>query len=98
MTPPDTTDGGPFSGTASDPVGVRIQGRVNGDTTQQSNTRDQFFSLARIISHISHFMPLTPGDVVLAGTPEGGRTVSAGDVLEVELDGIGILRNRLVMG
>lgn len=89
---------GPVLVTDIDPVGVRLQGRVNGETTQQGNTRDQFFSMARIISHISHFMPLTPGDVVFAGTPEGGRTANVGDVVEVEVDGIGILRNRVVMG
>ena len=43
-------------------------------------------------------MPLMPGDVVYTGTPEGGRTISAGDLLEVELEGIGTLRNKVVMG
>ncbi len=89
---------GPVLVTDLDPVGVGIQARLNGETTQQGNTRDQFFSVARIISHMSHFMPLTPGDVVFAGTPEGGRTANVGDVVEVEVDGIGILRNRVVMG
>ena len=89
---------GPVLVTDLDPVGVSVQGRVNGETTQQGNTRDQFFSMAKIISHTSHFMPLMPGDVVFAGTPEGGRHTDVGDVIEVEVDGIGILRNRVVMG
>jgi 5-oxopent-3-ene-1,2,5-tricarboxylate decarboxylase/2-hydroxyhepta-2,4-diene-1,7-dioate isomerase len=51
----------------------------------------------RIISHISGFMTLRPGDVVFTGTPEGGHCpVKVGDVVEVEVEGIGVLRNRVV--
>jgi 2-keto-4-pentenoate hydratase/2-oxohepta-3-ene-1,7-dioic acid hydratase in catechol pathway len=90
---------GPVLVTDLDPVsGVRIEGRVNGKTTERGNTRDQIFSMARIVSHISHFMPLTPGDVVFAGTPEGGCHVDAGDIVEVEIDGIGVLKNKVIMG
>lgn len=89
---------GPVLVTDLDPVGVRIQGRVNGETTQQGNTRDQLFSMARVISHVSQFMPLTPGDIIFAGTPVGGRPVKVGDVVEVEIDGIGVLKNKVVMG
>ena len=89
---------GPVLVTDLNPVGVSIQGRVNGEMTQQGNTRDQLFSMARIISHISQFMMLGPGDVVFAGTPVGGRPVKAGDVVEVEVEGIGILTNKVVMG
>lgn len=79
-----------------DPGAVTVQGRVNGVVTQKGNTRDQFFGTARIISHVSHFVPLMPGDVVFTGTPEGGRNVSVGDILEVEVQGIGTLSNKLV--
>ena len=89
---------GPWLVTDLDPRAVRIRGIVNGVTIQDGNTSEQFFGAARIISHVSQFMPLMPGDVVYTGTPEGGRTISAGDVLEVEVEGIGTLRNRVVMG
>ena len=89
---------GPWLVTDLNPRAVRIRGIVNGVTIQDGNTNEQFFGAAQIISHISQFMPLMPGDVVYTGTPEGGRTISAGDLLEVELEGIGTLRNKVVMG
>lgn len=89
---------GPVLVTDFDPAAVRIQGRVNGETKQDGNTSDQIFNTARIISHVSQFVPLRPGDVVFTGTPYGGHCpVKVGDVIEVEIDGIGVLRNRVVM-
>ncbi len=89
---------GPVLVTDLDPRSVRIQGRVNGETMQDGNTRDQIFNTAQIISHITQFVPLERGDVVFTGTPAGGHCpVKVGDVIEVEIDGIGVLRNRLVM-
>jgi len=89
---------GPWLVTDLDPRAVRIRGIVNGVTIQDGNTAEQFFGAARIISHISQFMPLRAGDVVYTGTPEGGRTISAGDLLKVEVEGIGTLSNRVVVG
>ncbi|MBN1855812.1 MAG: fumarylacetoacetate hydrolase family protein [Dehalococcoidia bacterium] len=90
---------GPVLVTDLNPDEVRIQGRVNGETKQDGNTRSQIFNTARIISHVSAFMPLMPGDVVFTGTPKNGHyPVKVGDVVEVEIDGIGILRNKVVMG
>ncbi len=89
---------GPILVTDLDPGALRIQGRVNGETKQDGNTRDQIFSTARIISHVTQFVPLMPGDVVFTGTPSGGHCpVKAGDFIEVEIDGIGILSNRVAM-
>lgn len=89
---------GPILVTDLDPHSVRIQGRVNGETKQDGNTRDQIFNTARIVSHITQFIPLLPGDVIFTGSPSGGHCpVKVGDVVEVEIDGIGILRNRVVM-
>ncbi len=89
---------GPVLVTGFDPSAVRIQGRVNGETKQDGNTKDQIFNTARIISHISQFTPLLPGDVVFTGTPFGGHCpVDVGDVIEVEIDGIGVLRNKVAM-
>ncbi len=90
---------GPVLVTDLDPRSVRIQGRVNGETKQDGNTREQIFNTARIISHVTQFTPLLPGDVVFTGTPSGGHCpVKVGDVIEVEIDGIGILRNKVVLG
>jgi 2-keto-4-pentenoate hydratase/2-oxohepta-3-ene-1,7-dioic acid hydratase in catechol pathway len=54
------------------------------------------FSVARLISHISAFMTLNPGDVVWTGTPQGGASpIKVGDIIEVEVEGIGVLRNKV---
>jgi 2-keto-4-pentenoate hydratase/2-oxohepta-3-ene-1,7-dioic acid hydratase in catechol pathway len=88
---------GPVIATGLDPHKLRIQGRVNGKQIQDGNTGDMIFSPERIISHISNFMTLEAGDVVWTGTPAGGHyPVNIGDVIEVEIDGIGLLRNRVV--
>ena len=88
---------GPFLVTDISPHDIPIKSRLNGETKQDSNTSLMIFSLEKIISYISAFMTLHPGDVIWSGTPGGGhRPVEAGDVIEVEIDGIGILRNRVV--
>jgi len=85
---------GPVLVTDINPNGLHIQGRVNGEIIQDGNTSNQIFSTARIISHVSQFVPLEPGDVVFTGTPKGGHhPVKVGDVIEVEIDGIGVLKN-----
>jgi len=88
---------GPFLVTGLDPRNLNIKGRVNGETKQDSSTSLMLFSVEKLISHISAFLTLRPGDVVWTGTPVGGACpVKAGDVIEVEVEGIGILRNKLV--
>jgi len=89
---------GPVLVTDLDPSAVRIRGRVSGVTKQDGNTRDQIFNTGKIISHITQFTPLLPGDVVFTGTPKGGHCpVKVGDLVEVEIDGIGVLRNKVAM-
>ena len=78
-----------------DPDRVRVLMRVNGEVRQDGNTADMIFSVAQLISYISSFMTLVPGDVVLTGTPPGVGPVERGDLMEVEVEGIGILRNRV---
>ncbi|HUU65234.1 MAG TPA: fumarylacetoacetate hydrolase family protein [Dehalococcoidales bacterium] len=66
-------------------------GSVNGVTKQDSNTGLMVFGVKRLVSYISAFMTLRPGDVVWTGTPGGGSCpVKLGDVIEVEFDGIGV--------
>ncbi len=67
--------------------------RVNGETKQDGSTRDFIFPIPVLIEEISAYMTLEPGDVIATGTPAGVGPLSAGDVVEVEIDGIGILRN-----
>ena len=85
---------GPVLVTDINPNELHILGKVNGEVIQDGNTNNQIFSTARIISHVSQFVPLEPGDVVFTGTPKGGHhPVKVGDVIEVEIDGIGLLRS-----
>ncbi|ASS58101.1 fumarylacetoacetate hydrolase family protein [Rhizobium leguminosarum] len=74
--------------------------RVNGVTLQSSNTRYQIFNLARLVSYISGFLTLNSGDIITTGTPEGIGAkhtpplwLNSGDVVEVEVAGVGLLRN-----
>ena len=84
-------------------AGLRIMTRVNGETMQDSNTSDMIFSTARTIALLSEFMTLEPGDLIATGTPSGvaharkpPAWMRAGDVVEVEVERIGILRNPVV--
>lgn len=83
--------------------GLRITTRVNGKTMQDSDTGDMIFSTGRIVSLLSEFMTLEPGDIIATGTPSGvaharkpPAWMKAGDVVEVEIEGIGVLSNPVV--
>lgn len=67
--------------------------RVNGEVRQHGNTRDLIFPIPQVLAYISAFLTLEPGDLVLTGTPEGVGPLAPGDVVEVEIPGVGILRN-----
>ena len=69
--------------------------RVNGEVRQDSSTAHLIFSLARIVAHASQAFTLLPGDVILTGTPAGVGRLDSGDTVEVEIEGIGILRNKV---
>ena len=84
---------GPVIETDPDLSGARVTTRVNGETRQDGKTSQLIFSLARIVAHASQAFTLLPGDVILTGTPAGVGLLEAGDVVEVEVEGIGILRN-----
>jgi 5-oxopent-3-ene-1,2,5-tricarboxylate decarboxylase/2-hydroxyhepta-2,4-diene-1,7-dioate isomerase len=78
-----------------DPQALALRTRVNGRVVQQGHTRDMIHGVAALIAHLSSFMTLWPGDVILTGTPEGVVNVHAGDVVECEIDGLGTLVNTL---
>jgi 2-keto-4-pentenoate hydratase/2-oxohepta-3-ene-1,7-dioic acid hydratase in catechol pathway len=84
---------GPWIETDLDPNDVRVETRLNGEVRQAGQTSDMVFGVATLIEHVTTFMTLLPGDVLLTGTPEGVGPLSAGDTVEVEVDGVGALSN-----
>lgn len=96
---------GPFIATTDeipDPHVLGIRLRLNGETVQDSNTNQLIFRVPAIVSSISSFVALEPGDVILTGTPPGVGfarkppiRLQAGDAMEVEIDGLGVLRNTM---
>lgn len=84
---------GPWIETELDPSGLRIETRLNGEIRQSSNTGEMTHGAAKLIAYISETMTLLPGDVIATGTPEGIGPMQDGDTVEVEIEGIGVLRN-----
>ena len=84
---------GPFLVTGIDIEDIRIQVRVNGELRQDGRTSDMIFGPWQLLSFISRIMTLLPGDVVSTGTPPGVGPIRAGETVEVEIEGIGVLRN-----
>jgi len=72
---------------------VEVVCRVNGVVRQRGRVADMVFSIPYLVSYISHVMTLEPGDLLLTGTPEGVGPLAAGDIVEVEVTGVGVLRN-----
>lgn len=87
---------GPVVETSIDPLGVSVACRVNGAERQRGNTRDMAWDAFALLSFVSGVMTLLPGDVVATGTPEGVGPIQRGDWVEVEVEGIGVLRNPVV--
>jgi 5-oxopent-3-ene-1,2,5-tricarboxylate decarboxylase / 2-hydroxyhepta-2,4-diene-1,7-dioate isomerase len=79
-----------------DPANLDLKTFVNGQLTQQGNTRDLIFDIPYLIEYLSSFMTLESGDVILTGTPEGVVNVMPGDEVVCEIDGLGRLENRIV--
>ncbi len=79
-----------------DPTALRVVARVNGEVRQEGHTSDMLFPVPALVAYISSVMTLEPDDVILTGTPPGVGPVQRGDIMEVEVEGIGVLRNRVV--
>ncbi|MCX5805592.1 MAG: fumarylacetoacetate hydrolase family protein [Proteobacteria bacterium] len=79
-----------------DPTNLDICTRVNGVERQRSNTKKMIFNVFELVSFVSGIMTLLPGDVIITGTPPGVGSIEAGDIVEVEIEGIGILRNTII--
>jgi 2-keto-4-pentenoate hydratase/2-oxohepta-3-ene-1,7-dioic acid hydratase in catechol pathway len=84
---------GPCIETELDAGKVELTTRINGEVVQHANTSDLIFDVPFIISYISYWITLLPGDVIYTGTPGTTSAMKDGDVVEVDLAGIGILRN-----
>jgi 2-keto-4-pentenoate hydratase/2-oxohepta-3-ene-1,7-dioic acid hydratase in catechol pathway len=87
---------GPWIETELDPRDLEITTRVNGRVQQRSSTRELVFGVAELISYASRLMTLEAGDVISTGTPPGVGALEVGDAVEVQVDGIGTLRNVVV--
>ena len=88
---------GPAIETELDPLEkLAVICRVNGEVRQAGFTSDMVFGVAELFEFVTAVMTLLPGDVILTGTPAGVSKVEPGDLMEVEIDGIGVLQNRVV--
>ncbi|MDN5745836.1 MAG: fumarylacetoacetate hydrolase family protein [Nocardioidaceae bacterium] len=90
---------GPWIETDLDPhdfqAGRRVQTFLNGDVVQDGTTADMIFDIPALIAHVSGVMTLLPGDVILTGTPEGVGPMQVGDEVEIAIDGLGTLTNKV---
>lgn len=84
---------GPVIQTELDPLNVKVISRLNGEIKQNGNTKDMIHNVYQLISFISNIMTLLPGDVIATGTPSGVGPMNVGDTIEVEIEGIGVLKN-----
>jgi 2-keto-4-pentenoate hydratase/2-oxohepta-3-ene-1,7-dioic acid hydratase in catechol pathway len=87
---------GPWIVSGLDYGDLALETRVNGEVVQRQRTSDLIFDVPAVISFISRFVTLTPGDLIYTGTPGNTRRMLSGDVVEVEIEGIGILRNPVI--
>jgi 2-keto-4-pentenoate hydratase/2-oxohepta-3-ene-1,7-dioic acid hydratase in catechol pathway len=87
---------GPVIETDLDISDLRVQSRLNGEQRQSESTKSLIFSIPFLISFLTNGMTLNPGDLIMTGTPHGVGPMKAGDVIEVEVEGIGVLRNPVV--
>ncbi len=88
---------GPWVETGVDISDQPVESRLNGETRQAQRTSTMLFSPAFLVSYISRVLTLEPGDLILTGTPENVGPLSPGDTIEVEVGGIGVLRNPVAL-
>lgn len=75
-----------------------VESRLNGEVKQSQRTRDLIHNVEAIVSHVSQTVTLYPGDIIYTGTPGSTSAMQPGDVIEIEVEGVGVLRNRIVDG
>jgi len=84
---------GPVIVTGLDYGNLRLTSRVNGEVAQDQSTADLIFDCPTVVGFVSRYVTLEPGDVIYTGTPGSTRKMNPGDIIEVEIEGIGVLRN-----
>jgi len=89
---------GPFLVTGLNHNDLQVQTRVNGEVRQSARTRELIFDVEEIVAYVSRYVTLYPGDIIFTGTPGSTQAIVPGDVVEVEVEGVGILRNTVVDG
>ncbi len=89
---------GPVIETALDPLDATIQTFLNGQLKQNTSSKDMIFNVFQLVSFVTHVMTLLPGDIITTGTPSGIGKMRPGDEVEVRIEGIGSLKNRVVDG
>lgn len=87
---------GPWIDTTFDPANRNVRCLVNGEVRQAGNTALMIYSLSRVLAYVTRFMTLEPGDLLLTGTPAGVGPVQPGDVMTVEIEGLGTLSNPVI--
>jgi 2-keto-4-pentenoate hydratase/2-oxohepta-3-ene-1,7-dioic acid hydratase in catechol pathway len=87
---------GPVIVTGADYDNLRLQSRLNGVVVQDQSTADMIFDCATMVSFISRYLTLEQGDIIFTGTPGETRPMKPGDVVEVDIEGIGVLSNPVV--
>jgi 2-keto-4-pentenoate hydratase/2-oxohepta-3-ene-1,7-dioic acid hydratase in catechol pathway len=87
---------GPVVATDLDPSALHLTTRVNGTVVQSATTADLLLDVPELVSYLSHYLTLLPGDAIMTGTPSGVGPIRPGDEVEVEIEGIGVLRNPVV--
>ena len=87
---------GPFIVTNINPLDLKIETRVNSETRQSGRTSQMAFPVPFLIRYISNCMTLEPGDIIATGTPAGVGPLAEGDVVVVEVEGVGVLRNNVI--
>ncbi len=84
---------GPWIETDLDPADLAVSTRVNGQIRQDSRTSDLIFDVANLVADASRTVTLLPGDVIATGTPQGVGRIEDGDIVDIEIEGVGVLRN-----
>ena len=89
---------GPVLVSGLDETNLEIVGRHNGEEVQRGNSNDLIFNMAHMLSYVSKYITLEPGDLIWSGTMGSTRAMEPGDTYEVEVDGVGVLSNTVVQG
>ena len=87
---------GPCIETSIDPSTLRMQGRLNGTVVQDCQTSDLLFGVDALVAYLSQAITLMPGDIIMTGTPGGVGPLQPGDIVEIDIEGVGVLRNDVI--